>query len=95
MAKQWISQQNFSTRNVLLIFGKRVGNWKLLAVAQVSNKMDTSAKVYTFLLLTSTTASNFQLPTRLPNSNYIVNLSRKNAMEKSTHETQWGFAFHA
>ena len=52
MAKQWISQQNFSKRNVLLLFGKRVGNWKLLAVAQVSNKMCTSAEgtsIYIFI----------------------------------------------
>ena len=32
------------TGNGLLLFGKRVGNWKLLAVAEVSNKMYTSAE---------------------------------------------------
>ena len=61
MAKQWISQQNFSTRNVLLIFGKRVGNWKLLAVAQVSNKMHTSAEGTSIYIFATASHVNFSI----------------------------------
>ena len=49
---KWFWMVLWGLGNGLLLFGKRVGNWKLLAVAQVSNKMYTSAEgtsIYIFI----------------------------------------------